>query len=115
MEGQYEAPEDARACPWLADRPPRSAGELSVAPIALMAGLMHCCQEAYLVQKYLGGNGLRANKGYGYPPATGREEGEFTTQMIDAQGKGTHGVPLTNFLNAQYLCVPMFGCYVQPV
>lgn len=59
-------------------------------------------QEAMLVQKYLGSEGLRT-KGYGYPPMKG-EEGDFTAQVIEQGGKVGHGVPLTNFLNAQYLC-----------
>ncbi|KEI37884.1 uncharacterized protein L969DRAFT_89121 [Mixia osmundae IAM 14324] len=76
-------------------------------------------QTAGLKQKYLsnrlGGarSGLRTNRPYGYPIGAGssdfdghvvpEDEGDFTIQMIKADGdKVEHGVPLSNFLNAQY-------------
>jgi saccharopepsin len=60
-------------------------------------------QTAWLQQKYLP-SGLR-QKPYGYPPSSLKaENGDFTIQMVEEDGVlgAPHGVPLTNFLNAQY-------------
>jgi hypothetical protein len=61
------------------------------------SALLHLSQQTLaLQQKYLG------RLGYGYPPGRSEEEGEFKIQSIDELGGKGHGVPLSNFLNAQY-------------
>jgi len=71
--------------------------------------MAHLSQQADLLQqKYFGMSGFKGSK---YPPSrnaasqlpSSSEQGdEFNIQMIDEQGKYKHGVPLSNFLNAQY-------------
>jgi len=57
-------------------------------------------QSQALQQKYFG---TGATKGYGYPPSRAvPDESDFQIQMISDKGKGSHHVPLSNFVNAQY-------------
>lgn len=57
-------------------------------------------QTLELQQKYLGSG---ATKGYGYPPSRNvAPEGDFQIQVVSEEHKGTHGVPLSNYVNAQY-------------
>jgi len=79
------------------------AHESSLSPLSALAA-----QTNWLQQKYLG-NGVRGQHGYGYPPPPSLpEEGEYRIQ-VDEQGKTPHGVPLTNFINAQYFAEITLG------
>jgi len=47
--------------------------------------------------------GSGATKNYGYPPSRDvAPEGDFQIQVVSEEHKGTHGVPLSNYVNAQY-------------